>query len=674
MKKEQVCIYREQAPTWQTGLCLPFSFGKRFFHSTAFFMIFAVLLAIPFLLTGCSPSAAPAKTPDTLVDRPDCYHIIFAANDNVAVKDIPSDLSLLRERIRILAGDSEAFWSENGNGAETWIPKVCFDGLPVERVLKSYVVCPGRLYGTLNASAGLYIQNVNNPNSSEDVLAIRRDDISEILLEDGVIPPAAVEKQPPAVSVPHIKLTLSDSFLTMNADRIRNMENGFFLTTDCRDQLGLKFYTIPGTDGKTFYLSDKYFNPTLTKLLFYNLTHENLHAAFSYSLDIKQLLIPESESTETAWGKNQVSLSALEEEPVLVPIQFFSSTEEEGELEAVLKRRLDALQKPYAFSGIAGDTDELGTNTPSLYAVSVSPQLGKVALPLLLSMKVSDYSSACSLRTGLRLLSIYPEIAKLSAGSDEDGKAFLSLEMKGVEANQRLKDFVSAAAEGDRRIHLTIDGFPLLCWSLPEGIDSDEYFEKNGELVFREYSLTGSELLTPGNVWIPALIEAAFLERLPASASGGKNVLTDEDLQAVEAQLAVTIRKLWDDATVRVQSVNPYEVLVNLNLPLDDRLPERAIQLSREIFEALHFPLSPYEKLFIRFCREDELNYERARIFFTKQFGNIENSNEDGMIEMSGLFTNGRLEKYTEAFQALLESDPFYDTLHASEKMRYSWQ
>ena len=44
------------------------------------------------------------------------------------------------------------------------------------------------------------------------------------------------------------------------------------------------------------------------------------------------------------------------------------------------------------------------------------------------------------------------------------------------------------------------------------------------------------------------------------------------------------------------------------------------------------------------------------------------------MIEVSGLFTNGRLEKYTEAFQALLESDPFFNALHASEKMRYLWQ
>ena len=107
---------------------------------------------------------------------------------------------------------------------------------------------------------------------------------------------------------------------------------------------------------------------------------------------------------------------------------------------------------------------------------------------------------------------------------------------------------------------------------------------------------------------------------------------------------------------------------------MDETLPQKSTSLVKEIFEASDFISSDFQEIQFYLIEENNKETERARIFFSKTYsGQPENKKVYllGDISLSGMFAGGRLERYQEEFQRIVEKDAFYREKVMSE---YAWE
>ena len=139
-----------------------------------------------------------------------------------------------------------------------------------------------------------------------------------------------------------------------------------------------------------------------------------------------------------------------------------------------------------------------------------------------------------------------------------------------------------------------------------------------------------------------------------------------------EKNITDAILSVVPDAVVKIEN---YEVRMALDLEVNEDLPETAAAAAQNIFETSGFEASIFGHMSIYLI--DEEGTERGRIFFYKHYDSvswIETADvTDGHIYVWGIFMNGRLERYKEAFKNIVETDPFYAGLTIEGDTRWTF-
>ena len=217
--------------------------------------------------------------------------------------------------------------------------------------------------------------------------------------------------------------------------------------------------------------------------------------------------------------------------------------------------------------------------------------------------------------------------------------------------------FARACADaGETELRLVINQVPVLSAPI-------ESVSEDGALLFTTIFCSGRPIREEQRWLLSFLRELICGEELPDHISfyGGETdigeglsikdryELTYENHRAALEEIVTSVQP---DAVLYAPLRSPEIVWINLSLPVDEELPERSIAAVKQIMEQIDMKELWCDQLIFCLIEEDNVTQERARICFDKDYYNER-------ISFTVYFLNGRLEKYKEAFNKLIESDPF---------------
>ena len=115
-----------------------------------------------------------------------------------------------------------------------------------------------------------------------------------------------------------------------------------------------------------------------------------------------------------------------------------------------------------------------------------------------------------------------------------------------------------------------------------------------------------------------------------------------------------------------IKSVDPYLTttgvsaseatyyLVFLHLPVNEELPEKAVEEIEEMYNAVDFTNFGFRNIMFTLGEENDKEKERARFIFEKDY-----SEKD--VDLVIIFKNGRYEKYRDQLDDIIQQDSFFE-------------
>ena len=258
-------------------------------------------------------------------------------------------LPLVKERVKVLAG-SEYLWRESGQKVELVLPLELFRDSDPDDIVRIYIAGAGNL-------------ELHETGSDQTYIPLSRDDITDIRVteEDGTsyIEFALSER---AASLGDASAESDESILTS----LDQKDHPFFLAWDMQENRfgSFTYFNVSAEgDGKTLR-AEKKLDGSLCDLFLYVLNEEPLPASLKCIPDWN-ILWEKTENNLNA-GASQVGADQLTGETVLVRFDTFASGKvERAAGSMLLKSRLDAVEKPYAFG--------VRENAPDDYILKIRP-------------------------------------------------------------------------------------------------------------------------------------------------------------------------------------------------------------------------------------------------------------------------------------------------------------
>lgn len=214
----------------------------------------------------------------------------------------------------------------------------------------------------------------------------------------------------------------------------------------------------------------------------------------------------------------------------------------------------------------------------------------------------------------------------------------------------------TCADAGETELWLQINNIPVLSGPI-------ESVAEDGAILFTTVFCSGEQIGREQRWLLDFLRELICGEELPDYISffggetdigKGKSIKERYALSydSLTTALKETITRVQPDSYVYFSLKSPDTVYVDLNLPVDEELPDRAIDAVKRVMEQLDMETLYCHSLMFYLIEEDDVTQERARIFFEKDYSNER-------ITYGTYFMNGRLEKYKDDFKQLMANDPF---------------
>lgn len=570
--------------------------------------------------------------------------IVLTASDDMTPAEYYDAIELLKERIKIFAGDKKYSLEVQNEKIELTIPMDAFGEIDVSEYLRCY----------LTRSMELYLKDLN----SEQILEVDGSDIENLEYKSGTVeelslsdyfPEYAQKKNPSLVNMEeynYFELTFTDEFQKKVEETFDADGNSLILAQDVQVNPYSYYYylLVPGKDGNYYFL-DNYQDDTAAELVLHNYTSERLPEIFLFNI-----LLPvewEYEKKNSEWGSCQRNVEDLSGKLVTLQYDAYESDVTEGNKQDVLRvfrNRLDKLGTPYA----------IGQTVSSDYGISIK-------------MPAEHLDDLIVKWLGEKYPVIYLGNRFYSAVSL--GKDSLSLH-----ENQ----------DGTYQMSLSINDFYMKNWSeLVEQVSDSSHTDlwfRIGEIpVARCTPETVEESLDTGilnvyhlDIWkIDTITEEyrylpEFLEELTqgiqmpigfnCSQVRFENAEDTEPvfpLQTVtsekERELEEKIRQICPTAEISGDVGDSLKVW--LELETDAKMPEKAISLIKQIYELTDFEQEEYfSTLYVRCDAQNNIGF-----FFRSDRYTTHEITWEYMIN-NELFG----EEYEEQFRQLVEKDSFF--------------
>lgn len=485
----------------------------------------------------------------------------LTAPDTMSVRDYSDAVGILEDRINVLtAGEYEMDVREDSVSVS--FPEDILGDADMDSVLRDYIARPETLYAC-NTDTREFLPLTDAIESAE-------------LLEGSVEGADAASIGIEADSYSYIKLTLSSDWLEQNPS-VASWDDKFAFALDAEAYYpNIRiFYACPAEDPSAWYLISADQQDGLLKLLEYNLTHKGLADAFSSRI-VADVRWEDPKSSQRP-GEYQIMDSELGAASAWITFSASSDSLSEGEMidsEIGLKKRLDALQVPYAF-GVAQDgSTAFSARIETGHADQTVLNMISAAAP---EAVLSCGGSALRLGAG--------EILSVSE-PDSSGHITVTLAADSV---RKVSGFLLSLPDADKEsVCLFIDSYPVLTgsaaqWSLPE-------------LTFDRICYDGYSDMGEESAWVSHLAESLCsgpalpclfiptVEEVSAEDSAARSAVLPALYASLYDRTKADITKQYPDAEVSF-SDSLYDGGLTLDVNLHFTDTAHAATAAREILE-----------------------------------------------------------------------------------------
>lgn len=607
-----------------------------------------------------SAAAVTVLDPSELSYEDGYYHVTLTVQDEMTVKGFNKAIETLTGRIEVLTNGEPYGFKVNDDNIELALPSWALGDKSIKEVMQCYLARAIDFY-----AFDFY---------SKDRIKIEREDMENVEFAKGTIEgldPSAYELE--ADEYEYVKLVLTEEYAKEHAETLASWGDNLRFGQDMeRNSDSYWYYTdiFVADDGRTFYILDPddlelqtqtYFN----ELIQWNLTHDILECGFWFNYNRDEIVEWQSVETESQAeaGAFQYNFPELSGETITVLLKSSKKTEDLSsgdllDLEIYLKKRLDALEQPYAF-GFYSTVDET-------IGVAVKTGADHMGYPI---WKMLGENGDAYLQIG-KYLHYVGDNVTLEVNKQEDSTYQIVASVDKEYYKNSISEIVDTIDMEQIPITLEFGSIPYLSGVLYKSSleNTDDHAL---QMSFDEMYYFKDEGITNENKWFIEYLNQTYLgKNLPINLYLDSWGPTDEmlkdkyqdwydlpisDLEHLE-EIQSKVRTVVEDAEV-FDNGTAY-LYVKTYLTVEDGFTQNILDTVSRIYESVDFENSRYDYMYIYLTEEDNTSNERARLIFSR-YAQYETPGDISKIQIEGLFYNGRMEDYKAELRKLIETSDF---------------
>lgn len=582
-------------------------------------------------------------------------NIQITPDEEMSASEYYDAREILKQRFDILAEGFDYEIEMNDDTIDVNIPIEVFHDIDVEAVLKSCVIRPAEIYvereltqeeieqGFSREENGVYVDRKEIVD-----LSIGEGSAKELNLGQSDMDRYGIEKVADD-RYKYLEIEFSDD-VCREIEGTHGYQEVYRLIQD-EDQFGVNnayYYPLIRSERENvFYIVDCWQEDNIYNLSQYNYTHET----FSGKLSASILMPVEWETAKNAEVKGKFQCDIDEIEAPYVTMQLFTYSEDvsEGEYHDILtalKGRMDALEMPYAFGETVDDSMD--------YGVSIRTSTERMG-PDIIEM-IGEYPHFSVEGTFYQLI-FYVDFPEFQYTEQSNGSYDLKLKVP-LSAYDNAEQSYEELAEsikntGTGKLYLSFGNENLLSADAADAMQGDE-------IIFHNVDILGLDAEDDRQKYLLQLLEqirkeSGLLEssysvssyQIKRDENGAGSFGIPSRDEEREAEYERIIQELAPQAEVEIADNT---LNVDLNLDIDEKLPEKAYTLLKEIYKACDMESGELGSLSIT-CISKSGNVMHCT--FTPDRNNH-------CMEYYGSCYGEDIDAYKESFRNLVEQDEFF--------------
>lgn len=583
-------------------------------------------------------------------------NIQITPDEEMSASEYYDAREIVKQRFDILAEGYDYEIEMNEDTIDVNMPIEAFHDIDVEEVLRCYVTRPTEVYiereltqeeieqGFSREEKGVYVDrkdivDLSVGQGSAEELNLNQIDMDRYGIEN-------VEND----SYKYLEIEFSDD-VCREIEETHGRQEVYRLLQD-EDQFGVNssYYCplIRSEKKNIFYIIDNWQEDNIYNLVEYNFSHDPFSKAFYF----KVLMPVKWETANKAEVKGDYQCDIDELNPPYVTMQLFTYSEDlsEGEYHDILtalKAQMDALEMPYVFGETLDDSSE--------YGVSIRTSTERMG-PDIIDM-LGRYFDLSVRGTFYQLISSY-EFPELQYTKQEEGSYDLKLKADSSDYNvtdQNYEELVESIKNtGTGKLYLSFGNKNLLSTDASEAIQGEEIIFHNVEILgmdagddrekyllqFLEQTIKAQNLLDTNSYY-----KSVYQIKKDENRIGSFGIPSMDEEK--EAEYERIIQEIAPQSEVELvdNALN-----VDLNLDIDEKLPEKAYTLLKEIYKVCNMESGELGSLSITCISK------RGNVMYCT----FTPDRIDHCMEYYGSCYGEDINIYKESFRNLMEQDAFF--------------
>ena len=620
----------------------------------------AVFVLIAVLLAAAGMLFLPGKIREReLQKEAENVEAVFTPDEEMTIAEFYDAQEIIKQRLDILSNGVDYDFTAREDQIEVSIPLDVFKDLDVEGTLEGEISRAMELYITGYLDEEGYLEPLSEREG--EPITISREDIEKISVSQGNADAFGISEEDietyrlgEAEEYIRVEIVLSEDICS-SIQKVFGEQDVYCLGMDVGEYDRYYYWNLFKTKSEdTFYIINAGQNEGYNRLLQFNLQQETFSNGFTFNYTMPVEWGSLSEFTDP--GEYQCNVWDIQEPYVTFQVdinEYYEIEEKEWQdVYASIKRRMDALNMPYAIGKtvnpdseygitIRTGTDHMGPEIIEMIFSNGGLRVGGIYSTLLYSNYVNDLTiesgkngtySFCPVSDELDSYSYESSIDAIS--SSDSSAVYLKVGTNSGELKIAKTDISEIAKERNPRF----DNIYFL--------GMDKLTEENKYLLDLLKEIAVSPKFTPG--YASYSLVSYIIKDNNGFNDWGIQSLADDILNSVKEQVG----NLYPDAKVTASSYNCRSIIISMVMDLNDDFPQRVNEAVKQLYNICSLESGEIESLYMDIYT-DYVGW--IQISFAP-------SSYDPVIEYSGeaRFVQEKLKRYGEKFRDIVLSDPFY--------------
>lgn len=580
------------------------------------------------------------------------YRFVITASEKADVTNFEKTKEIIKKRLEAVVGKKYELNSYKTN-IEVIFEKELIGKEDPEEFFKKYVMATGQIAVAENKDSAMYTY-------------FDDEDIEKIEFKTGKL--SNIDSKEIDKSKEYNYITVKFTEKAWNNSKIKD-KPVMRLVVGAHADLNINSYR---DKNGVYYIVEGSKENNYCKALYNILKGEKIKTDF-YELyaDLESLATWDEIKADKASESKQCNVDDIKDEAVLFSFELSEDTTEGDitDFTNILNKRLNIIGKSYALGKIYKD------KKPCAIVVKTLPDRMNKTVTKLLTQSHGLY-----VRAGLQQLSL-PSFGNSGYAEYKNGKlTFVFDESSYGNDVKYLKTLIKNNSKKSDYIYLNTYNENIFCAKLDENTKANPLeftqtiYERddNPRIKLNNQSEEDDE-----NKWLGDLVVSIVNEKvnIPSSVRDSDKLYPSYNCDPESIN-----EKIWNGDTDE-QIVNKYKqklkgispdadldfgyrtLYVELKMSFNDSFADSVPKLGKDIYNMVNFENNDdIDNINIYFIDEDNNEKERARMFFRKEYGTLSEYSDksEGKVEVSGVFTGGKVDLVKDKIVKQLENDEFY--------------